>query len=117
MVAIPPAIDGSLDEPTLASQLGVQFSQRPANGIAFGLVDQPVSPVLVFAAACSWVDAVLGLEFLAQVVHVDGLDVAADRVFHLDSISGVLEGDPLYSVTILPHDERCGRGDGAWCCA
>jgi hypothetical protein len=116
LITIAPAVDSALDETALASQGRVELGQGPANGIALSLVDEPVAAVLVLAAACAWVDAILGLEVLVEGVDVDGFHVAADGVFHLDAVSRVLKGDPLHAVAVLANDERGRGGDGARGC-
>lgn len=121
MVAVPPAVDRSLDQATLSSQRRVEIRESPAHRVTLGLVDQPVPPVLVLAATGARVDTVLRLEFLVEVVHVDGFNIAPDRVFHLDAIAGVFKGNPLDAVVVLPDDKRsrgrdwtgCGTGTGA----
>jgi hypothetical protein len=64
LVAVPPAVDGPLDQPALASQARVQLRKGPAYGVALGLVVQTVSLVLILVATRSWVDTVLRLEIL-----------------------------------------------------
>lgn len=71
LVAVSPTINRALDQATLSTQRHVQFGQRPANGIALGFVDQSVAFVTVLVAASSRIDAVIGLELLAEVVDVD----------------------------------------------
>lgn len=114
LVAIAPAIDGALDESALTAQRGVQFGKCPAHGVALSLVDKSVTAVLVFVAAGAWVDAVLRFEVLAESVHVDGLDVATDRVLHFHPVPRVLECNPLHSVAVLSHHERRSGRDRAW---
>lgn len=110
LVAVAPAVDRALDETSFASKARVQFSQRPADRVAFCLVDKTVSSVLLLAAAGTGVDAVLRLEVVAEVLHIDGLDIAPDGILELDAITRVFERDPLDTVPVLPHDERsCGR--------
>lgn len=87
LVTVAPAVDGALDETALASQGGVELCEGPAYGVALGLVDESVAAVLVLAAACARVHAVLGLEVLVESVDVDGFHVAADGVFHFDAVS------------------------------
>jgi hypothetical protein len=71
---------------------------------------QAVAFVLVFSAARAGVHTVLGLEVLGQLVDVNGLDIAADSVLHLDAIAGVLERNPLHSILVLSDNKRsCGR--------
>ena len=104
LVAVPPAVDGPLDQASLSTKARVQLGQRPANRVALSLVHQPVAAVLVFAAACPGVHAVLRLEFRAQSLNVDRLDVAPDGVLHLDAVAGVFEGDPLDTIVILANN-------------
>jgi hypothetical protein len=87
LVTVAPAVDGALDETPLASQGGVKLCKGPAYGVALGLVDESVAAVLILAAACARIYAVLGLEVLVECVDVDGFHVAADGVFHLDAVS------------------------------
>lgn len=109
MVAVPPAVDRSLDQATLSPQCRIEIRESPAHRVTLGLIDQPVPPVLVLAATGAWVDAVLRLELLVEVVHVDGLNIAPDRVFHLDAIAGVFKSNPLDTVVVLP-DNKGRRG-------
>jgi hypothetical protein len=109
LVAVTPAVNGPLNQAALASQAGVQLRERPTDGIAFSLVMQTVSLVLIFAAACTRVDAVLGLEVLGKFVDVDGFDIAANRVLHLHPIARVFESNPLHAVLVLPHNKRGSR--------
>lgn len=117
LVRVPPAVDGALYEATLAAQTRVELRERPSDGVALGLVHEPVAAVLVLGAAGARVDAVLRLEVLRQGLDVDVLDVAADGVLHLDAVARVLEGYPLHAVGVLPDDEGRGRGYGPWRCA
>jgi len=87
LVAVAPAVHGSLDQASLSTQARIQLGQSPTNSIAFSLVDQAVSTILVLAATSSGVDAVLSLEFWAQSIHIDRFNIASDGVFHLDAIS------------------------------
>lgn len=113
LIAVTPAVDGTLDQTALSAQGRIQFGQGPSHGVAFGLVNEAVAAVLVLGAAGAGVDAVVRLELLAQAVDVDGLDVTPDLIFHLDAISRILERDPLHPVVILAHDERGGGRDGS----
>lgn len=114
LVAVAPAVDGALDEAALGAQTGVELCQGPADRVALALVDEPVAAVLILAAAGARVHAVLRLEFGAERVDVDGFHVAPDRVFHLDAVPRVLEGDPLHAVSVLAHNERCRCRDRPW---
>lgn len=110
LVAVSPRVDGALDEAALPPQAGVELGEGPADGVALALVDEAVAAVLVLGAAGAGVDAVLGLEFGGQRVDGYGLDVAPDRVLHLDAVARVLKGDPLDAVAVLADDEGgCGR--------
>lgn len=109
LVAIPPAVDCSLNKTSLASQRRVQLCQCPTDGVALRLILETVAPVLILGAARTWVHAVLGLELGRQLVGVDRLDIAADRVLHLDAIPRVLKGYPLHAISILAnHQGSCG---------
>lgn len=109
LVAIPPAVDCSLDETSLAAQGRVELSQCPADSVALRFVLKTVAPVLIFGAARARVHAVLCLELGRQLVGVDRFDIAADRVLHLNAIPGVLKGYPLHAIAILPnHQGGCG---------
>lgn len=113
LVAVPPAIDGSLNQPALASQARIQLRKSPAYCVALGLVVQTVSFVLVLVAARTRIDAVLRLEVLGQIVDADGLDVATDRVLHLHPVARVLERYPLYSVLVLSYHQGRSCRDGS----
>lgn len=108
LVAVAPAVNGSLDQTSLATETRVELCQGPADRIAFRLVVETVTFVRLLVAACARVDTVLRLEFLGQLVDVDGLDVAADGVLHLHPVATVLERNPLHAVLVLPYNE--GRG-------
>lgn len=117
LIAVAPAIDSTLDQSTLSPQRGIQLGQRPADSVAFCLVDQSVPAILVFTAAGPRVHAVLGFEFLRERVHDDGFHVTADGVFRFHPVSGIFKGDPLHAVAVLSHDQWGSGWDGAWCCA
>jgi hypothetical protein len=70
LVAVSPAVDGSLNQTSLSTKAGVQLSQSPANGIALSLVNQTVSSVLILAATSTRINAVLCLKFWAQSIHI-----------------------------------------------
>lgn len=109
LVAIPPAVDCSLDKTSLAAQGRVELGQGPADSVALRLVLETVAPVLVFGAARARVHAVLCLELGRQLIGVNGFDITADRVLHLDAIPGVLECYPLHAIAILAnHEGSCG---------
>lgn len=71
LVAVTPAVHGSLDEASLASKGDVKLGQSPANTVAVGLVHQTVAAILVLGATCAGVDTVLLLELGGQLVNVD----------------------------------------------
>ncbi len=71
LVAIAPTVNSSLNQTSLSTQTRVQLSESPSNSVAFSLVDQAVSSVLVFAAASSGVNTVLGLELWAQRININ----------------------------------------------
>lgn len=109
LVAVAPRVDGALDKASLATERAVELGKGPADAVALRLVCQAVSAVLLLGAACSGVHAVLLLEVGSQLVRVDRLDVAADRVLHLDAVSRVLKGNPLHAVAVLAdHEGRRG---------
>lgn len=114
LVAVPPAVDGSLDESSLASQARIQLRQCPSNGVALGLVVQAVTFVRVLGAAGTWIYAVLRLEVLGKILNVDRFNVAADGVLHLHAITRVLESNPLDAVRVLPDHQRSRRWNGTW---
>lgn len=115
LVAIPPTIHRPLNEAALSPQARIQLCQSPPHGVAFRLIVQAITFVLILGAASSRVHAIFGLEVLGKIVDVDGLHVAPDRVLHLDAVSGVLESNPLNAILVLPYDER-GRGrNRSWC--
>lgn len=113
-VRVSPAVDCALDKSTLAAKTRVELCKSPSDGVAVGLVGESVATVCALLAAGSWVDAVLVLELGAQLVDVDGLDVAADGILHLDAVARVLEGDPLNSVVILSNYEWRSRWNWSW---
>lgn len=115
LVAVTPAVDGSLDQPTLATQARVQLRQCPADGVALGLVVQAVTFVLLLVAACARVDAVLSFEVLGQLVDVDRLNIAADGVLHLHPVAAVLERDPLHAILILADNQWRSRRNWSRC--
>jgi len=115
LVAVPPAVDGALDETTLSAKARVQLRQSPADGVAFSLVVKTVALVLVLGAASARVYTVLGLEVLRQLVNIDRLDIAADGVLHLDPVARVLKRDPLNAVLVLSNNQRCGCRNGTRC--
>jgi len=109
LVAIPPAVDRSLNQPSLAAKAGVEFGQSPSHRVAFRLVHQAISSVLILVAARSRVDAVLRLELRTQSIHVHGLHIASDGVLHLDTVARVFKCNPLNPVIILSNNQGgCG---------
>jgi hypothetical protein len=71
LVTVAPTVNSPLNETSFPTQTRIQLGKSPSNSIAFGLVDQSVSTVLILAAASSGVNAVLRLEFWAQSVNID----------------------------------------------
>lgn len=116
LIAVSPAVNCPLNEASFRSKAWVQFSQRPSNRIAFSFINQSITPVLIFRAACSRVDAVLGLEVLAESINIHRLNVASDGVFHLYAISRVLKSDPLNSIVVLTNDQWRSRRNGSGSC-
>jgi hypothetical protein len=120
LVAVSPAINRTLDQATLATKAGVQLRQSPSDRVALALIMKTIALVLIFGAASTRVNAVFGLELLRKTADVDGFDIAADGVLHLDAVSGVLESDPLNTILVLPDDkwrgswDRTGRGIGVY---
>ena len=64
LVAVPPAIHGSLNKTPLPPKTGIQFCQSPADSIAFGFVLKPISSVAILSSTCARVDAILVPEVL-----------------------------------------------------
>lgn len=110
LVAVAPAVDCALDQASLSTKRRVKLGQGPAHCVAFRLVLQAVSTVLVLGTAGAGVDTVLGLEVARELVCVNRLDVATDGVLHLDPIARVFKCDPLHTIIILSdHERRSGR--------
>lgn len=65
LIAVSPAVNGSLNQSSLAAKTGVQLGQSPSNSVAFSFVNQTVSTVLVLAATSPWINAILSLELWA----------------------------------------------------
>jgi hypothetical protein len=63
LIAISPAIHGSLYQSSLSTKTWIQFRQSPADCVTLGLIDQAIASVLVLGTACTRVDAVLSFEF------------------------------------------------------
>ena len=114
-VAVSPAVHGSLDEASLPSQGHIQMRQSPANPVAVCLIHQAVAAILVLGAAGPGIDAVLLLKLLRQLLGIYGLHIASDGVFHLHAVSGILKGNPLDPVTILPYYQWSCRRNWTWC--
>lgn len=112
LVAVPPAVDGALNETTLSAQAGVELCKSPANSVALSLVVETVTLVLVLGTAGAWVYTVLSLEILGKLVNIDRLDVTADRVLHLDPIARVLKGNPLNAILVLSNNQGSGCRNG-----
>lgn len=114
LVAVPPTVDCSLNQTSLAAQGRVQLCKRPSDSVALRLILQPVSPILILGAACPRVNTVLSLELGRELIRVDRLHIASDRVLHLDTVPGIFERDPLNAVSILTnHEGSCG-GNRPW---
>lgn len=113
LVAVAPAVHCTLDQASLASQRHVQLCQSPSDSVALSLVNQPVSAVLILGTACPWVDTVLLLELGGKLLDVYRLDIAANSVLHLNPVPGILKGNPLNAIAILPYNERRRRWDRA----
>lgn len=116
LIAVPPAIHRPLDKASLPSKTRIQFRQSPSDRVAFRFVDQSVAAVLVFVTACPGIYAVLRLKLGRQLLHIDRFHIAPDLVFHLDSISRILKRNPLHTVVVLAHYQRCRRGNRSGCC-
>ena len=114
LVAVAPTVHSSLNQPSLSTQARVQLCKSPSNSIAFGLVYQSIPPVLVFAAASSGVDTVLGLELWAQSINIDRFHIASDGVFHLNAVARILKRDPLHTIVILSHNKWCSCRNWTW---
>ncbi len=80
--------------------------------VAVAFVREPIAFVQILGDARAWIDTVFGLELLRKTTHVHRLDVASNGVLHLDPIAGIFERDPLHSISVLSHHERCRGGDG-----
>lgn len=113
LVAVAPAVHGSLDQATLSAQRHVEMRQGPTYTVAIRLVHQTVPAVLLLGAARPGIDTVLLLELGRQLVRVDRLDVAPDGILHLYPVPRVFKGDPLDAIAILSHNGRGRGGDRA----
>ena len=108
LVAVSPAIDCTLNEASLSAQARIQLRQGPSYSVAFCLIVQAISLVLIFCAACTRVDTVLGLKVLWKLIDINRFNIAADGVFHLYTIPRVLKSNPLYAILVLADDQRSG---------
>ena len=108
LVAISPAIHCSLDQSSLSAQAWIQLRKCPAHRVAFRLINKAIATVLILLTAGPRIHTILGFEFGTQTVHIDGFHIASDGVFHLYSISRVLESDPLDPIVVLTYDKRSG---------
>lgn len=113
LVAVTPAVNGSLDETPLAPERRVELRKRPAHRVAFGLILQTIAPILLLGAASPRVNTVLRLEIVGQLILVYRLHIATNRVFHLYAVPRILKGDPLHSIRILSHNQWSGGGNRA----
>lgn len=104
LVAVTPAVNGSLDQSTLATQRHIQLSESPSYTVTVRFVHKAVTSVLFLWTACARINTVFLLEFGRKLVRVDRLDIAANGVFHLDSVTRVFKSDPLHAVTVLSHN-------------
>lgn len=103
LIAIPPAVNRSLNETSLSTKTSVQFSQCPTNGVALSLIHQSIPSVLLLAATSTRIDAIFRLEFWVELINIDGFDIASNGVFHLDTVSRVLKRNPLNAVVVLSN--------------
>lgn len=103
LVAVAPTIHSSLDQSSFSTKTWIEFCQGPADCIALSLVHQTIASVLVLATACSWIDAVLSLEFWAECVNIDRFHIASDGILHLYAIARVFECNPLNTVVVLAN--------------
>lgn len=71
LVAVPPTIDRALDQATLSAQARIQLGEGPSDRVAFSLVVEAISLVLILMAAGTRVNAVFGLELLRKFVDID----------------------------------------------
>lgn len=104
LIAVSPTVNRTLNQSSLAAKTWIQLRQGPSDRVALSLVNQPVSAILVLAAASSGVHAVFRLEFRAQSINIDRFNIASDGIFHLDTIPRVLERDPLNTIVVLTND-------------
>jgi hypothetical protein len=104
LVTVAPAVNRSLNQPSLSAEAGVEFCQGPTNCVALCLVDQAIASVLVFTAASSWVDTIFSLELWTQVVNIDRFHVASNCVLHLYAIARIFKSNPLNTVIVLSNN-------------
>lgn len=71
LIAVPPAIDRPLYQPSLSSQATIQLCKSPADGVAFCLIVQSVSFVALLSTASPRINTVLVLKFGAEGIHID----------------------------------------------
>lgn len=64
LVAVPPAIHGSLNKTPFPPKTRIQFCQSPADSVAFGFVLKPIPSVAILPSTCARVDAILVPEIL-----------------------------------------------------
>lgn len=111
MVAVSPAVHGSLNQASLASEGHVELGEGPSDSVAVSLVHQTIAAVLLLGAAGTRVNTVLLLELWGKFFNIDRFHIAADGVLHLYPVARILECDPLHTVAILSNHERSRRGD------
>jgi hypothetical protein len=87
LVAVTPTVHSSLDQPPLSTKTRIELSQGPTNCVTLRLIHEAIAPVLVLAAASSWIDAVFRLEFRTESINIDRFDIASDCVLHLHAIA------------------------------
>jgi hypothetical protein len=107
LVAVPPAVDSSLNKTPLAPKTRIKLGESPSYRVTFGLVLQSITAVLVFGTASPGINAVLCSEVRAQLVRIHRFHVATYRVLHLDTITRILKRNPLNSIVVLSHYQRC----------
>lgn len=109
LVAVPPAVHGSLNQSSLPSQAGVQVCQRPSHLVAIGFVVQAITLVLLLGHRSSWVDAILRLELAGQSIGVYRFNITPNRILHLDAVPRVFKSDPLHARCVLLHHKWSSR--------
>lgn len=108
LIAVSPAVDGPLNESPFLSEVGVELSESPAHGVAFTFVMQAIALVLIPPDTRSGIHTVGRFKFWAELLYIDGFDIAADLILHLYTISRILKGDPLHAIVVLANNERGG---------